>query len=284
MQGRDLRARLAAHGRVYGLALEGFGHPKWPRLFANLALDFVFMDNEHNPLNRETCAWAAQAYAAHGVAPLLRIPEPSAMHATMMLDLGAHGVIAPYVETVEQVRQLAGAVRYRPLKGDALRRALNGQGFPSQNAEAYLERINSDAVLVIMIESPAGVTSLPDLLAVGGVDAVLVGPHDFSVSHGVPEAFDHPIFEAALQSVISVCQKRGIAVGVHHLAGPLARERRWIEWGCNFIVHKSDTALIAEGILNEIGALRETLGDNIARRQDPPWPFDPLGRNSTEVL
>jgi 2-keto-3-deoxy-L-rhamnonate aldolase RhmA len=284
VRGRDLRAQLAAGERVYGLALEGFGQPKWPRLFSSLGLDFVFMDNEHNPLNRETCAWAAQAYAAHGVAPLLRIPEPSATYATMMLDLGAHGVIAPYVETVEQVRQLVGAVRYRPLKGEALRRALDGHGFPSQGTATYLERFNPDAVLVIMIESPTGATFLPDLLAVGGVDAVLVGPHDFSVSHGIPEAFDHPIFEAALQRVIEVCRKRGVAVGVHHLAGPLARERCWIEWGCNFIVHKSDTALIAEGILNEIGAVRETLGDNIAKRQDPPWPLDPLGRRATEVL
>ena len=112
MRGKELRQALTAGQRVYGIAAEGYGQPRWPRLFARLGLDFVFLDNEHTPLNRETVAWAAQAYAANGVAPLLRIPEASPCQAAMGLDLGAHGIIAPYVEAVE------------PLKHHPLTRAL----------------------------------------------------------------------------------------------------------------------------------------------------------------
>jgi 2-keto-3-deoxy-L-rhamnonate aldolase RhmA len=72
MRGSELRAALRAGRRVYGIAVEGYGQPRWPRFFSNLGLDFVFMDNEHTPLNRETMAWAAQAYAGHNIAPLLR--------------------------------------------------------------------------------------------------------------------------------------------------------------------------------------------------------------------
>ena len=57
-------------------------------------------------------------------APLLRIPEPSGALAAMALDGGAHGVIVPYVETVEQVREVVGAVKFRPLKGRALAQAV----------------------------------------------------------------------------------------------------------------------------------------------------------------
>ena len=272
MRGRELREQLAAGKRVYGVALEGFGHPKWPRLFSQLGVDFVFLDNEHNPLNRETCAWAAQAYAANGIAPLLRIPEPSGTLAAMILDAGAHGVIVPYVETVDQVRDLVGAVKYRPLKGAALRHAVATGEFPNDEVARYLQQFNRDAVLVIMIESMAGVANLPELLDVRGVDAVLIGPHDFSVSHGVPEQFDHPVFVTALQSVIRLCRERGVAVGTHHLAGSPERERQWIEWGCNLIMHKSDTAYIVEGIAGELGALKETLGDG-AVPTNLPFPF-----------
>jgi 2-keto-3-deoxy-L-rhamnonate aldolase RhmA len=274
LTGKQLRERLAAGQRVYGTCVEGFGNPRWPRLFSRLGLDFVFMDNEHNPLDRETCAWAAQAYAANNVAPLLRIPEPSATLAAMAVDLGAHGVIVPYVETVEQVRHLVGAVKYRPLKGAALGQWVQEAKPINAQTAVYLERFNPEAVLVIMIESAEGVARLPELLMVKGVDVVFVGPHDFSVSHGVPEQFDHPVFEAALRETIRICSARGVAVGVHHLSGSDERERKWIEWGCTFISHKSDTMLIAEGILNEIGTLRESFGDGL-RPQDVAWPIGP---------
>lgn len=192
----------------------------------------------------------------------------------MALDLGAHGVIAPYVETPEQVRRLVGAVKYRPLKGAALYVALSEREFPSPETATYLQALNEDAVLIIMMESPAGVANLPDLLAIEGVDGVLIGPHDFSVSHGVPEDFEHPTFERTLCRVIRLCREKNVGVGVHHIAGSLERERRWIEWGCNLIVHKSDTAFIAEGLCHELLPLKCSLGDGGVPGK-LPWPFGP---------
>ena len=58
-----------------------------------------------------------QSLMAHDIAPLLRIPNHSPAAAAMALDAGAQGVIAPYVESVAQVKALIGAVKYRPLKG-----------------------------------------------------------------------------------------------------------------------------------------------------------------------
>ncbi|MEA3337373.1 MAG: aldolase/citrate lyase family protein [Chloroflexota bacterium] len=259
MRGRELRRALAEGRRVYGIAIEGYGQPRWPRFLAQFGLDFVFIDSEHTPLNRETMAWAAQAYASNRVAPLLRIPEPSVSYAAMGLDLGAHGIIVPYVETVEQVKTMVGAVKYRPLKGAALRAVLENGHFPSPETAQYLHDFNPDSLLVIMIESPAGVRNLPEILAVGGVDAVLIGPHDFSVSHGLAEDYDHPLFNQAARQVIETCGAANVGVGIHFVAGDLEREKRWIEWGCNLIVHRSDTLFIAQGINQELRGLREEL-------------------------
>ena len=141
MKTKELQQILAKGGRVYGTCIEGYGHPKWPGCFARLGLDFVFMDNEHNPLNRETMAWAAQAYAANGIPPLVRIPDRSPAQAAMAMDLGAHGVIVPYVETVEQTKGVVGAVKYRPLKGEALDAVLNEGKFPSEETGPLLAGI-----------------------------------------------------------------------------------------------------------------------------------------------
>ncbi|MCL4250742.1 MAG: aldolase [Anaerolineae bacterium] len=264
MRGKELRQALTSGKRVYGIALEGFGHPRWPRFFANRGLDFIWVESEHAPNDRETISWATQLYAAYNICPLLRIPEPSATLAAMGVDAGAQGIIAPYVETVEQVRQLKGAVKYRPLKGEALQTALTTGKFPSPETEAYLPMYNEDAVLVIMIESPAGVRNLPELLAVGGVDAVLMGPHDLSISHGIPEQYDHPIFVEAVQKVISICQEHSVGVGIHYIEGSVERAVAWANWGFNLISHRGDTLFIAEGAQREIGQLRDQLGDESA--------------------
>jgi 4-hydroxy-2-oxoheptanedioate aldolase len=259
MRGKELQQALTSGQLVYGTCLVGYRQPVWPKMVAQTGLDFVFLDSEHTPQNRETMAWGAQAYAANGVAPLLRIPEPSPTYAAMGLDLGAHGIIVPYVETVEQVKSLVGAVKYRPLKGAALQSAVNAGEFPNEETATYLKNFNPDAVLIIMIESPAGVENLPDLLAQDGVDAVLIGPHDFSVSHGVPEAFNHPIFNEAAKKVVQTCRAHHVGVGIHCINGDLDLQLRWIDWGCNFIMYGSDTLFIVKGLRQEIGQLKEML-------------------------
>ena len=266
MNGHQLRDALHSDRRVYGTALTGYNRPGWPRMFAQLGLDFVFIDNEHTPMNRETLAWACEAYAAHSIAPLLRIPEPSAALAAMALDGGAHGVIVPYIETVKQVQTLVGATKYRPLKGQVLLNALENQ-FPNDETETYLKAFNPNAVLVIMIESPAGVENLPALLSVGNVDAVLIGPHDFSISHGIPEDYDHPLFEEQAKRVISVCRAQNVGVGIHFVTGSLERAVKWIEWGSNFICQRADTHYIAQGVQRELDYIRETLGDRAENPQ-----------------
>ena len=263
MRGQTLRSTLKQGERVYGMAVQGYGQPQWPRLFSRIGLDFVFMDSEHTPQNRETIAWAAEAYAANGIAPLLRIPEPSATLAAMGLDAGAHGIIVPYVETVAQVKAVVGAVKYRPLKGAALEEALDTGRFPNPETRAYLHDYNRDSVLVIMIESPAGIAALPELLRVPGVDVVLMGPHDISVSHGVPEQYDHPVFRAAIQQVITTCNQAGVAVGIHYIAGDVERAQEWIEWGCTFISQRSDTLFTIDGARAELSILAERLGGRL---------------------
>lgn len=268
MRGRELRQALTAGQCVYGTCVVGYGQPKWPKHFADLGLDFVFIDTEHTPQNRETVAWAAQAYAAHGVAPLLRIPEASPTLAAMGLDLGAHGIIVPYLETVDQVKRLVGAVKYRPLKGAALQAVLDQGKFPSDETGVYLKDYNPDAVLVIMIESPAGVENLPDMLAVGGVDAVLIGPHDFSVSHGVPSQFGHPTFNQAIKSVIETCREHDTGVGIHSINGDVKQQLCWAEWGCNFFVHGSDTFFITNGLNLGLRQLKVSLESTIPDRPE----------------
>jgi 4-hydroxy-2-oxoheptanedioate aldolase len=98
--------------------------PLWPNLAKQSGIDFVFVDTEHIPLDRQTLSWICQTYQALGLPPVVRIPCNDPFEACKVLDAGAGGVIGPYVETSDQVRDLVGAVKLRPLKGRRLQEAL----------------------------------------------------------------------------------------------------------------------------------------------------------------
>ena len=260
MRGSELKKRLKAGKPVYGVGMEGYGQPRWPRFFAEYApIDFVFMDSEHAPNGRETIAWAAQCYAAYGIAPLVRIPDISASQAAMVMDAGAHGVIVPYVETAQQARDLLGAVKYRPLKGQALAEATTNGHFPNPETRAYLDAYNPDATLVLMIESGAGIANLPEILAVPGIDAIFIGPHDLSINLGIPEQYDHPRFVAAVDQVIAQCKAASVGVGMHVFFTGFENALKWFQRGMNFVSYRGDTLFVAEGLRHELGHIRQVL-------------------------
>ena len=131
--------------------------PRWPENIAKLGLDFVFIDTEHIALGRETLSWMCQTYKALGLPPIVRIISPDPYLACAALDGGASGIIAPYVESEDQVRELVGAVKRRPLKGEKLKNALNGKTRVGSVLENYMEKAASQNTLIVNIESEAGI-------------------------------------------------------------------------------------------------------------------------------
>jgi 4-hydroxy-2-oxoheptanedioate aldolase len=208
-------------------------------MLAGLKLDFVFIDTEHVPLGREQVAWMCQAYGNAGIAPIVRIPHPSAHLVRMTLDAGAAGVVAPYVERVAQVRELRGAVRYRPLQGERLEAALQDETVLEPALRDYVAKRNEGNSLIINVESVPAVARLDELLAEPGLDAVLIGPHDLSCSMGIPEQYDDPRFEETICSIITRTRAKGIGAGIHWPWG-CERIARWIGLGANLIVVSGD--------------------------------------------
>src|SRR3954464_1568314 len=250
MTPKQLRAALKAGSRVYGTLIVS-DSPRWPSTVAQIGLDFVFIDTEHVALDRQPLAWMCQTYAALGLPPIVRIPSPDPFAATMALDGGAAGVVAPYVETVDQVKALVGAIKLRPIKGARLEAVLAGREQFEPELARYQRERYADNLLVINIESRPALENLDALLAVEGVDAVLIGPHDLSSSLGVPERYDAPEFEAAVRTITQKARARGIGAGIHSWMGG-EREIAWAKAGMNYFIHSADitamnAAIAAEG-------------------------------------
>ncbi len=263
VNGQELAKALRQGGRVYGTIVVS-PSPKWHTVLEGTGLDFVFIDTEHIALDRSQVSWMCQLYQRINLAPLVRIPEPNATLATMALDGGAVGVVAPYVEGAEQVRALVGAVKCRPIKGHRLEQLLNGQPI-EPTLRRYIDEHNSRNVLIVNIESMPAVQALDDILAIPGLDGVLIGPHDLSCSLGVPEQYDHPKFDAAVRDIIQRARTANIGVGIHFWGDP-QQEIDWLRSGLNMLVHSGDISLFAKHLRSELVAIKTALANETNHR------------------
>lgn len=231
--------------------------PVWLPFVKDSGLDFAFIDNEHTPMDREKVAWMCQAFRAVNVAPIVRIPSPDPFLASMALDGGAVGVVAPYVETVEQIKALRGAVKYRPLKGRRLKEILDGEKPLDPGLEKFLAKYNEGNLLIINIESTPAMEILQELVSTPGLDAVLVGPHDLSISLNVPEDYSHPKMQKAVGEIIAACRMAKIGVGIHF--GDIQTQIAWAKQGANILMHSCDVSLFADALKSDFQTFRQAM-------------------------
>ena len=262
MRGREIIKRLHAGERVYG-TLAVSTSPHWPGALAPIGLDFIFIDTEHIAIERETLSWMCRTFSALGIAPIVRVPSPDPYEASMVVDGGSSGVIAPYVESAEQARALRGAVKFKPLKGVKLEAGLDDIDALEDDLVSYVEKRNADNMLILNIESVPAMEALDEILDVPGVDAVLIGPHDLSCSLGIPEQYDHPEFDRAVREIYSKARAKGVGAGMHFMFPQMGLEMdiEWIRAGGNLVIHSGDIIAASMHLGAEIAQLRAAVGD-----------------------
>jgi 4-hydroxy-2-oxoheptanedioate aldolase len=251
--------KLRAGKNVYGTSITSTGL-MWPGAISSVGLDFVFIDTEHIPLDRTELTMLCQMFRSHGIAPIVRIPSPDPYRACQYIDGGAVGVVVPYIETPEQVVDLVGAVKYRPLKGELLSAYLDGSKAMPEGLKAYVDQFNSGNLCVANIESVPAMKRLDEILSVPGLDAIFIGPHDLSVSLGLPEQYDHPDFEKAVKDIIHAARAKGVHAGIHFSLEP-ERQIQWMKEGVNMVVHSFDIALFLQRLKHDLQIIRKAAGD-----------------------
>lgn len=268
MVGKEFRDALRSGKSVYGTLITSTS-PRMFDLTLNLGLDYVFFCNEHISYNPDTLGWMCRAYKAAGINPVVRILEPNPFLATQALDAGAGAILVPYVEKMEDVYDLVGAVKYRPLKGEKLKRILYGEEKPSAELEAYLKNQNKNYTLLLNIESPTGVNNMEQFFSVQsvdgpGVDGIVIGPHDLSASYEMPEKYRSKEFLGLSCEIIKKARACGVAAGGHNGSrGSLDIQMEWAKSGANIIMYSSDMFLFADKLQDEMNCIREVKGEKV---------------------
>ncbi len=139
-----------------------------------------------------------QVYNALGLNPIVRIPSPDplpCLYGLCETRVLWCGVLAPYIETVAQIREIVGAtgtVRSK-VSGPSV---FSGEEPPEPELQAYLNNFNAGSMCSVNIESVAAIENLDLLPLCSRTDAVIiVNLHDLSVSLGLPEQYEHPEYQ-----------------------------------------------------------------------------------------
>jgi 4-hydroxy-2-oxoheptanedioate aldolase len=254
MNGEQLRKKTSGGGIAYGTMLSMGRNPRWSQAISSFGLDYVIIDTEHAPRSRAEVADFLAAFTYSGVVPIVRIPIPASHYVTMYIDAGAQGILAPYCETVDQVKEVVAAARWRPLKGVLAEKAVETGELPSEATRAYLENRNKNNVCIIGIESVPAIENLENILKVEGIDAIFVGPNDLTITLGIPDQYDHPDYEAALREIIAKSEAASKPVLIHHQTVQLTQ--KWLREGARFVLYSSDARTMHNGYRKEFGEIR----------------------------
>jgi 4-hydroxy-2-oxoheptanedioate aldolase len=204
---------LVLSGEWLGGTFLNLGSSLTAEIAAKSGFDWVLIDIEHGMGDRQELLTQLQAVEATPAAPVVRIAWNDAVLFKRVLDLGVSGVMVPMVNSAEEARRAAAAMRFPPQGVRGVARMNRACDFGPSFAD-YFKNANSKLLTIVQIETRAAIESLSEIAAVDGVDVLFVGPLDLSVSLGVPDQFDHPVEQEALAKVVKACREAGKTPGI----------------------------------------------------------------------
>jgi 2-keto-3-deoxy-L-rhamnonate aldolase RhmA len=213
--------------------------PELVEIAAAVGYDWVFIDREHGTIAYQDALRMVQA-APGGFSTLVRIPSATEEHVKQTLDAGCDGIIVPQVNSPELASQLVQWAKYPPLgmRGVGAGRAHQyGLSF-----EAYINTANESTSLIIQVEHIRATQSINDILAVEGIDGILIGPYDLSSSMGKMGRLQDPEVVEALQRVKEAANRQNVPWGIFtQQPETVSREK---QDGASFIAVGTDTGAL----------------------------------------
>ena len=233
----------------------GASDPVNAALLAREDFDAVTFDMQHGAVDLAGVIRGIPLVHAAGKPALARIPVGEFQNVSRLLDAGASAVIAPMVNSIEDARKLVEYAKYPPLGGRSwgpyASRPVSGL-----EPNAYLTQANHFSLAIAMIETREAMAILDDILAIDGIDAVLVGPSDLSIalSYGTHVDEAHPDVDKALAHIVARAHAVGKAACVY--AGSPERAGLMRKMGFDLVALMGDTQLLRLGAQVAIGRAR----------------------------
>ena len=236
----SLKARLRKGETLIG-PLVTIASPEVAEIMSLVGFDYLWVETEHAPTGFVHAQTMIQA--AGGRCPcLVRIPENREVWIKKALDIGCDGIVVPQVKTAAEAREAMACCLYPPegRRSIGISRAHDyGMAF-----QEYIGRVNDDLAIVLQVEHIEGVRNIESIVAVPGIDAILVGPFDLSGSMGLLGQIAHPEVQEAIAEIKVHCGAAGVPAGIFCVNAQFATQA--IEKGFTLIALGMDSFYLWE--------------------------------------
>jgi len=266
--GADFKKQLRAGQPKLGLFLNAHS-PTVAEQLAHSGYDWLLVDTQHGPMDYERLSAMLTSIAHGGAKSMVRVggydDRPGIQQA---LDLGADGVLIPYINNADEARQAVSCTKY-PTAGTRSvyfpQRSMNKAGLLG-----YAGNFNNDGIVALQVETADCIKNIAEIATVPGVDILFLGQNDLCMSMGLyekykfPDMYTSPELDAATKSLIDNARKNNVILGLF-LFGT-ARVGEFLEKGFTFISIGNDL----HHVLTQAGAY---VGDmeKIAQEKGKSW-------------
>ena len=240
---KPLKRALGGRGNAVGTFITEAPLVPAVRIAATAGADFVIFDAEHGSIELGNLRAAVAICRALEVQALVRVPKVDTHWIARALDSGAHGIVAPNIETVAEAERLLQQAMFPPIgrRGASFGSALDD--YSGGEIAEKVENANRDIVVICMIESPAGLANVEAIAALPGIAGCWFGYIDYSIAAGIPGQTDHPEVLAAATRIASACVSQVKIAGVmttsvEHLGQYVERRYNVAAWGSDAFVLK----------------------------------------------
>lgn len=258
---QTLRRKLDADTPVFGLwvSLEA---PSITEMAVALGVDWVVIDAEHGHLDWKEIVEHLRATVRSDTVALVRIAELNGGLIKRALDLGADGVVVPWIETAEQMRQAVRYARYprEGLRGIGAERATAwGQCLVEHTAEA-----NEHVLVVPILESVGAAANVEAICQVDGAELLFFGPADFSSTAGFRGQWEGPGVAEQILRMKDVIRAAGKHCGLLATSNDNLLERQ--QQGFRMIGLGMDVGLLLRSLRGALAAVGRDRPMNAALR------------------
>lgn len=218
-------------------------------LAARAGFEYTCIDLQHGLTTFEHLPAILRFLGQSSTTPIVRVPANDEASIHRALDLGAHGVVVPMVNTPQEAADAVSACRYPALPGEDSSASGSGSRswgpiFADLDGPRDTDADNAAVSCILQIETRQAIDNLAEIAAVPGIDALYVGPNDLALScgYGRETYRDNPAIDGMIRSVIAACDANGIVAGVH--CSDLDMVHHWRANGSRMLTTGIDTTIV----------------------------------------
>ena len=277
----NVKAKLARDEVVASMTVRLVRGIEIARIARTAGFDTLYVDLEHSSFSLETCGQICMAAVEAGIAPFVRVPANTPDYISRVLEGGALGIIAPHVRSADEARAVVRAAKFSPL-GERSNAGglphLHFRSFPA--AEAYAA-LNEATMVIVQFESAAALDKTEEIVAVDGVDMVLVGLNDLLADWGIPGEYDHPGCARPMPGPSPPAASSGKHCGVGGLATRPDLVADFVRMGARYVSTGTDLAFLLSACTarGQAGAGDQALTATRPRHRGWRWATPPESRH-----